>query len=121
MPRRKPGALVALETEILDAAVSMATAGTDEFHGFGIADALRGPDGSKALTGHGTLYKALARLEDRGLLTSRWEDPATVQGRPPRRLYRVTASGREALARAAAGTGAGHARRDVPGTAGAPA
>ena len=35
---------------------------------------MREQSGSRSLTGHGTLYKALGRLEEFGLLTSRWED-----------------------------------------------
>jgi DNA-binding PadR family transcriptional regulator len=42
----------------------------------------------------GTLYPILARLEEAGWLSSRWEagDPVTL-GRPRRRYYRVTAEG----------------------------
>jgi PadR family transcriptional regulator, regulatory protein PadR len=40
----------------------------------------------------GSLYPILMRLHDRGLLESSWEtDPPT--GRPPRHLYRLTATG----------------------------
>ena len=42
---------------------------------------MREQRGSKALTAHGTLYKALGRLEDLGLLTSAWEDAAEAEGR----------------------------------------
>ena len=47
---------------------------------------------SRALTAHGTLYKALGRLEEFGLLGSRWED-AAPEGRPRRRLYELTGQG----------------------------
>ena len=40
----------------------------------------------------GSLYPILVRLSDRGLLESRWETDAPA-GRPPRHLYRLTASG----------------------------
>jgi len=40
----------------------------------------------------GTLYPILMRLSDRGMLESRWE-PSPHQGRPPRKLYRLTAEG----------------------------
>lgn len=40
----------------------------------------------------GTLYPILMRLSDRGMLESRWE-PSAIEGRPPRRLYRLTAQG----------------------------
>jgi DNA-binding PadR family transcriptional regulator len=86
VPRRKPDTLLPLELEILSAAQVM----HGPFHGFGLAQAMREQRGSKALTGHGTLYKALGRLEERGLLRSAWEE-GEVQGRPRRRLYELTA------------------------------
>src|SRR6478735_12128887 len=42
----------------------------------------------------GSLYPILVRLSDRALLESRWESDAPP-GRPPRHLYRLTASGLE--------------------------
>jgi PadR family transcriptional regulator PadR len=42
----------------------------------------------------GSLYPILVRLSDRDLLESGWET-APPPGRPPRHLYRLTASGRE--------------------------
>jgi PadR family transcriptional regulator PadR len=93
MSRRKPGTLLALESEILAAALSLRRSGQASFHGFGIAQTMREHSGSRALTGHGTLYKALGRLEQFGLLSSRWEDPAAAEGRPRRRLYELTGQG----------------------------
>ncbi len=58
---------------------------------------------SRSLTAHGTLYKALARLEKFGLLTSRWEDAAAAQGRPRRRLYELTRQGASAAERVVSG------------------
>jgi len=98
--RRKPGTLLPLETEILEVAQSLVRAGHATFHGFGLAQTMRDENGSRSLTSHGTLYKALGRLEELGLLTSRWENPA-VEGRPRRRLYALTGEGaRVAEARA---------------------
>ena len=93
MPRRKPGTLVPLESEILELALAMRRAGEATFHGFGLAHAMREQRGSRALTGHGTLYKALGRLEEFGLLSSRWEEGAATEGRPRRRLYELTGEG----------------------------
>jgi PadR family transcriptional regulator, regulatory protein PadR len=93
MPRRKPGTLLALETEILAVALSMRRSKQASFHGFGLAQAMREQTGSRSLTGHGTLYKALGRLEEFGLLSSRWEDAAAAEGRPRRRLYELTGQG----------------------------
>jgi len=41
----------------------------------------------------GTLYPLLARLTEDGWLESRWEG-SEHPGRPPRQLYRLTATGR---------------------------
>jgi DNA-binding PadR family transcriptional regulator len=97
--RRKPGSLVELEAQILAALVDQGTADGDELHGFGLARVMADRSGSKRLTGHGTLYKALARLEQAGAVSSRWEDSrlAAEEGRPRRRLYRVTGVGRSVL------------------------
>jgi PadR family transcriptional regulator PadR len=91
--RRKSGTLLPLETEILEAALTMLRSGQTTFHGFGLAQTMREQSRSRSLTAHGTLYKALSRLEEFGLLSSRWEDAAAVEGRPRRRLYELTAEG----------------------------
>jgi DNA-binding PadR family transcriptional regulator len=93
MPRRKPGTLLPLEREILEVALSMLRSGQATFHGFGLAQTMREQRGSRSLTGHGTLYKALGRLEEFGLLASGWEDAAAAEGRPRRRLYELTGQG----------------------------
>ena len=42
----------------------------------------------------GTIYPALVRLEQAGWLTSHWEDVnPSEEGRPRRRLYRMTGEG----------------------------
>jgi DNA-binding PadR family transcriptional regulator len=94
--RRKPGALVPLELSILD----VATQRSEPFHGFELAKALADAEGAKGLTAHGTLYKALGRLAEQGLLEAEWEDPAIAvrEGRPRRRLYRVTGEGARRIA-----------------------
>jgi len=107
VPRRKPGTLLPLEHEILEAALAMRRAGQGSFHGFGLARTLREATGSRSLTAHGTLYKALGRLEELGLLASRWEEPAAAPGgRPRRRLYELTGEGARV---------AGNARAERPG------
>jgi DNA-binding PadR family transcriptional regulator len=47
----------------------------------------------------GTVYPALSRLEQAGLVRSRWEraDIAQREKRPPRRYYEITAQGVTAL------------------------
>jgi DNA-binding PadR family transcriptional regulator len=41
----------------------------------------------------GTLYPLLARLTEDGWLESQWQE-SEFRGRPPRQLYRLTATGR---------------------------
>jgi PadR family transcriptional regulator PadR len=111
MPRRKPGTLLPLENEILELALSMLHAGQATFHGFGLAHAMRDQRGSRSLTAHGTLYKALSRLEEFGLLSSRWEDAAAAEGRPRRRLYALTSQGARVAEQALASRAAGRSPR----------
>jgi DNA-binding PadR family transcriptional regulator len=116
--RRRPGELLPLELEILDVAAVAAATGDPELHGFAMAKRLGEARGSNRLTAHGTLYKALARLTEAGLFEDRWEDPdvALAEGRPRRRLYRISAAGQAArVERAAAAIG--RAPRVDPGIA----
>ena len=103
-----------LETEILEVALSMLRSGQATFHGFGLAQAMRRQRGSRALTSHGTLYKALGRLEDFGLLSSRWEDAAAAEGRPRRRLYELTGQGARVAEQARAEPATAPSRRLAP-------
>jgi PadR family transcriptional regulator len=97
--RRKPGTLVPLELAICVGAADLRRRGVDEFHGYELAKTLAHAEDRRLLTAYGTLYRALGRLEQMGLLASRWEDPAipTRENRPPRRLYSLTAAGDAAL------------------------
>lgn len=110
--RRRPGTLLPIEAAILDAALQLRHEGEAQFHGFRIAKHLAEGEGASRLTAHGTLYKALGRLEVAGLLTSVWEDPAAAaeEGRPRRRLYAVTGAAQHSLAeyRAAGGVRSVH-------------
>lgn len=47
----------------------------------------------------GTVYPAMRRLEGDKLIGSRWERPfiAAAEQRPPRKYYKLTAAGAEAL------------------------
>ena len=76
------------------------TSRREPFHGFELAKALADVDRSRALTAHGTLYKALGRLSEQGFLAAEWEDPelAISEGRPRRRLYRITGEGARRIA-----------------------
>lgn len=63
-------------------------------YGFDIMDATGIPDG--------TVYPALRRLENAGMLEAQWEEDAVAaeEQRPPRRYYKLTPEGSEALERA---------------------
>ena len=102
--RRKRGSLVPLEVAILEASAAR----REPCHGFELAKALADAEGARALTAHGTLYKALARLAEQGLLEAHWE-PAEIalrEGRPRRRLYRITGAGAARLVAERTGTSA---------------
>lgn len=116
--RRKPGAILPLEESILSVAVELKRSGSGRFHGFELAKHLQHLNEARRLTAHGTLYKALSRMENAGLLESEWEDPqlAADDGRPRRRLYRVTGAGATALAHLEAERTA-RSRRADPGLA----
>jgi DNA-binding PadR family transcriptional regulator len=98
--RRKAGALVPLEIEVCLAAADLASAGTREFHGYQLAKQMAKAGKRKSLATHGTLYRALARLAEMGMVTDRWEDPqlAARERRPVRRLYALTINGRRVAA-----------------------
>jgi DNA-binding PadR family transcriptional regulator len=67
-------------------------------HGYAIITALRARSEGTFDLPEGTVYPALHRLEDAGLLASTWE---VVAGRR-RRVYRLTLAGEAALAEQAA-------------------
>jgi PadR family transcriptional regulator PadR len=116
--RRKAGTLLPLELRILSSGLDLQRAGAP-FHGFALAAEMSAGDGmARPLTAHGTLYKALARLAELGLLSAEWEDPeiAQTEGRPRRRLYAVTGDGALALAAARAASAASDV---APGSAAA--
>lgn len=60
-------------------------------YGFEIMEAIGLPSGS--------VYPALRRLERDGLIAAKWENEkiAIAEQRPPRRYYRTTKAGRDAL------------------------
>ncbi|MEX0750262.1 MAG: helix-turn-helix transcriptional regulator [Dehalococcoidia bacterium] len=97
--RRKAGILLSIEIAILQAGVGLMRTGTSEFYGYAIAKEIRDQEAARRLTAHGTLYRALERMEKAGLLASRWEDPsvAASEERPRRRLYTLTAEAETAL------------------------
>ncbi len=97
--RRRKGVLLPIEISILEAAAASLSTHDGWIHGYALAKRIAEADQSGRLTAHGTLYKALARLADAGMLENTWEDPdiALAEGRPRRRLYRITGLGQETL------------------------
>jgi DNA-binding PadR family transcriptional regulator len=63
-------------------------------HGYAVIEALKARSGGALSLPTGTVYPALRRLERAGYVESEW---STVGGRE-RRTYRLTGSGRKALA-----------------------
>jgi PadR family transcriptional regulator PadR len=91
--RRKPGTLVPFEIAICVAAARLHAGGIATIHGYLLAKELK--DETGGAPGYGTLYRALGRLEQMGMLTSVWEDPhaAAQENRPRRRFYSITDAG----------------------------
>lgn len=67
-------------------------------HGYGIKGAVEERTDGEVRLGSGTLYEAVHRLADEGLIEE-VPPPAAEEpsGGPPRRFYALTAPGREAL------------------------
>jgi len=65
----------------------------EERYGFDLVRALAEIDGM--VTSEGTIYPLLSRLRRDGLVESTWRESPSG---PPRRYYRITESGRTALA-----------------------
>ena len=64
----------------------------EERYGFDLVRELGEVDGM--VTSEGTIYPLLSRLRKDGLIESSWRESSSG---PPRRYYRLTPSGREAL------------------------
>ena len=65
-------------------------------HGYGIAARLEQVSGGRLQLNMGTLYPALMRLEQRGLLRGKW---GTTETNRKARYYDLTAAGRRQLAK----------------------
>lgn len=102
--RRKADQLIPIEVSVLGAALALQKRGILSFHGYLLAKAIKTEIDSRMLTAHGTLYRVLHRLERAALVEAFWEDPheAEKEGRPRRRLYRLTPLSEIALVRARA-------------------
>lgn len=69
--------------------------GDDELHGYGIMQVLADRTDGRETILPGTLYAALARMVDDGLVEERDPPEDDASGGPRRRYYRRTALGRE--------------------------
>jgi transcriptional regulator len=63
-------------------------------HGHGIAVAIQTRSGDTLLVDHGSLYPAIQRLEQRGLIKGAW---GTSENNRRARFYTLTATGRKQL------------------------
>lgn len=64
-------------------------------HGYGIVRAIRGRSDGILKMGEGQLYPVLHRLEEDGHLVGDWE---MQEGKPPRKVYKISESGLASLA-----------------------
>jgi DNA-binding PadR family transcriptional regulator len=67
-------------------------------HGLGIADEIAATTGGRMTLGPGTLYGAMKRLLDLGLVGEPADTPDGASADPRRRYYHITPLGRRALA-----------------------
>lgn len=65
-------------------------------HGYGVMEWIHQALHNDALVEEGTLYPALHRLEDKGLIQSDW---GTSENNRRAKFYRITARGRKTLSR----------------------
>lgn len=74
-------------------ALLLATLEGGPLHGYAVKDALRHSSAGRIDLPTGTVYPALRRLEQAGLITGTWD----TTGPRPRRAYTLTPKGRTAL------------------------
>ena len=67
-----------------------------EQHGFGIARRIEQTSGDKLALNYGTLYPALLKLEQEGLITSSW---GTSDNNRKAKFYKLTRGGRKQIER----------------------
>jgi PadR family transcriptional regulator PadR len=95
MPNREPGKADVLQGT-LDLMVLQTVSALGPLHGYAIAARLEQVSGGALQLNMGTLYPALMRLEQRGLLRGDW---GTTDNKRKARFYALTAAGRRELAR----------------------
>jgi transcriptional regulator len=75
--------------------IVLAALATGPAHGYAIIESIKRKSGQAFDLPEGTIYPALHRLEQAGLLSSRW---TTAESGRKRRVYNLTRSGHRALA-----------------------
>ena len=90
-PGRRDALLVQMRRGVLEYCV-MVLLREKERYGFDLVRALAEFDGM--VTSEGTIYPLLSRLRRDGLVETTWEESPTG---PPRRYYRLTRAGEQAL------------------------
>lgn len=94
---RDPNELIPLKHSTYQ--VLLAVDDGESLHGYAIMQAVSAMTNGRDTILPGTLYAALARMSDEGLVEESEPRPDEVSGGPPRRYYKRTAFGR-AVARA---------------------
>jgi PadR family transcriptional regulator, regulatory protein PadR len=90
-------ALLPMRAEVLKGHLDgllLATLEAGPLHGYAVMEALRTRSGGRFDLPTGTVYPALHRLEQAGLVSGRW----STEGGRRRRSYALTPAGRRALA-----------------------
>src|SRR5260221_3439635 len=103
-----------MEAEMLKGhldAIVLAALEAGPAHGYAIIEAIKSRSSSTFDLPEGTVYPALHRLEQAGLLASSWTTPP---GRRKRRVYSLTKGGASALAVPRQGLGRLSPDRDYP-------
>jgi DNA-binding PadR family transcriptional regulator len=93
-PRRAPADLPSLRPVEFHILLSVAAG---ERHGYGIIQDIQ-DRGDAAVPDVGTMYRALARLAETGLIEAAARRPAADAGNERRNYYRITEAGRQAAA-----------------------
>ena len=84
----QPGALALMILKTLE--------GLGPLHGYGVARRIEETSGDRLTLNYGTLYPALLRLEQEGLVTAKW---GQSENNRRAKFYSLTVAGRKQLAR----------------------
>jgi transcriptional regulator len=91
MPRETPGDVLQGTLDLL----VLKTLALEPMHGWGIAQRIQQLSQDALDVGQGSVYPAVVRLQNRGLIDSEW---GTTENNRRARYYRITALGKRQLA-----------------------